>query len=100
MVQSITASFPGPEAAKQPQTTTLPPPCLTVDVTGHALAKKSNFKNIYSKIGLVLVFMKMFLGKSETVYALFFFFLGPQWFSPWNTLETPLLPRRFLMVES
>ncbi len=29
MVPSITASHPGPEAAKQPQTITLPPPCLT-----------------------------------------------------------------------
>ena len=30
MVPSIMASRPGPEAAKQPQTITLPPPCLTV----------------------------------------------------------------------
>lgn len=30
MVPSITASGPGPEAAKQPQTITQPPPCLTV----------------------------------------------------------------------
>ncbi len=30
MVPSIMASHPGPEAAKQPQTITLPPQCLTV----------------------------------------------------------------------
>ncbi len=30
MVPSIMASRPGPEAAKQPQTITLPPPRLTV----------------------------------------------------------------------
>ncbi len=30
MVPSIMASHSGPEAAKQPQTITLPPPCLTV----------------------------------------------------------------------
>ncbi len=30
MVPSIMASHPGPEAAMQPQTITLPPPCLTV----------------------------------------------------------------------
>ncbi len=30
MVPSIMASRPGPEAAKQPQIITLPPPCLTV----------------------------------------------------------------------
>ncbi len=32
MLPSIMASHPGPEAAKQPQTTTLPPPCLTVGI--------------------------------------------------------------------
>ncbi len=32
MVPSITASHPGPEAAKQPQTITLPPPCLTAGI--------------------------------------------------------------------
>ncbi|KAK5613313.1 hypothetical protein CRENBAI_023829 [Crenichthys baileyi] len=31
-VPSVTAGHPGPEAAKQPQTITLPPPRLTVDV--------------------------------------------------------------------
>ncbi len=30
MVPSIMAIHPGPDAAKQPQTITLPPPCLTV----------------------------------------------------------------------
>ncbi len=30
MVPSIMSSHPDPEAAKQPQTITLPPPCLTV----------------------------------------------------------------------
>ncbi len=32
MVPSIMASRPGPEATKQPQTITLPPPCLTVSM--------------------------------------------------------------------
>ncbi len=32
MVQSSMASHPGPEAAKQPQTITIPPPCLTVRI--------------------------------------------------------------------
>ncbi|XP_053332894.1 B-cell receptor CD22-like isoform X2 [Clarias gariepinus] len=32
MVPSITASLPGPEAAKQPQTITLPPPYFTVEL--------------------------------------------------------------------
>ncbi len=32
MVPSIMASRPGSEAAKQPQTITLPPPCLIVDM--------------------------------------------------------------------
>ncbi len=32
MVPSIMASRPGPEAAKQPQTITLSPPCLTVGI--------------------------------------------------------------------
>ncbi len=29
-IPSINASHPNPETAKQPQTITLPPPCLTV----------------------------------------------------------------------
>ena len=32
MVPSVTAGGPGPEAAEQPQTITLPPPCLAADV--------------------------------------------------------------------
>ncbi len=32
MVPSIMENRPGPEAAKQPQTITLPPPCLTINM--------------------------------------------------------------------
>ncbi len=79
MVPSIMASHPGPETAKQPQTITLPPPCLTVgmmfffmkccvgfmpDVTGHAPSKKFNFclspQNICPKVlGIIKIFWQM-----------------------------------------
>ncbi len=97
MVPSIMASCPGPEAAKQPQTITLPPPCLTMydvlfmkccvgftsDVTGHTPSKMFNFyrispQNICPK---VLGIIKVFFAKCETSRFLF----GQQWLFPWNS---------------
>ncbi len=93
------ASRPGPEAAKQPQTITLPPPCLTCwydvlfmkccdgftpDVTGHTPSKKFNFclispQNICLK---VLGIIKIFFGKCEMSLCVLF---GQQWLLPWNS---------------
>uniref|UniRef100_A0A803JDC8 Cilia and flagella associated protein 99 n=1 Tax=Xenopus tropicalis TaxID=8364 RepID=A0A803JDC8_XENTR len=42
MVPSITASLPGPEAAKQPQTITLPPPYFTVGP--HKVTRMVNYR--------------------------------------------------------
>ncbi len=93
------ASRPGPEAATQPQTITLSPPCLTVgmmfflwnavgfaaDVTGHAPSKKFNLRlispqNICPKF---LGIIKIFFGKCEMRLCVLF---GQQWLLPWNSL--------------
>ncbi len=95
MVPIIMASRPGPEAAKQPPTITLPPPCLTdcmmffcagftQDVTGHTPSKKFNFclispQNICPKI---LGIIKIFSGKCETRLCVLF---GQQWLLPRNS---------------
>ncbi len=95
---SIMASRPGPEAAKQPQTITLPPPWLTVEwcsfyemlywfyvrCNGHTPSKKLNFclispQNICPK---VLGIIKIFFGKCETSLCVLF---GQQWLLPWNS---------------
>ncbi len=76
MVPSIMKSHTGPEAAKQPQTITLPPPCLNVDVLfmkccvgftpdlmGHTPSKMLNFcfigpQNICTKVlGIINIFL-------------------------------------------
>ncbi len=93
MVPSIMASHPGPEAAKQPQTITLPPPWLTVGMmfflwnavlVSHTPSKMFNFcfispQNICPK---VLRIIKIFFGKCETSLCVLF---GQQWLLPWNS---------------
>ncbi len=98
MVSLIMASHPGPEDVKQPQTITLPPPCLTVgmiffyeccvgftaDVTGHTPSKNFNFclispQNICTK---VLGIIKIFFGRCEMSLCVIF---GQRWLLPWNS---------------
>ncbi len=98
MVPSIMASRPGPEAAKQPQTITLPPPCLTVGMMFflwnvvlvlHQMqqdtpSKKFNFcrispQNICPKF---LGIIKIFLANVRQDFCVLF---GQQWLLPWNS---------------
>ncbi len=80
------ASRSGPEAAKQPQTITLPPPCLTVGMMFFLWNPVKNFsfcrispQNICPK---VLGMIKIFFGKCETSLCVLF---GQQWLLPWNS---------------
>ncbi len=113
MVPPIMASRPGPEAAKQPQTITLPPPCLTAgmmfflwnavlvlqpDLTGHTPSKKFNFcrtspHNICPK---VLGIIKIFFGKCEMSLCVLF---GQQWLLPRNSPMDAVFAQS-LIVES
>ncbi len=98
MVPFITASLPGPEAAKRPQTITLPPPYFTVgmmfffwnavtftpDVMGHTPSKKFNFclvspQSIFAKVFGII---KMFSGKTEMSFYVLF---AQQRFWSWNS---------------
>ena len=100
MVPSIMASRPGPEAAKQPQTITLPPPCLTVGMMfllwnavlalrqmerDPCLSKSSTFDSSVHRIlsqkswGVIKMF---FFGKCEMSLCVLF---GHQWFLPCNS---------------
>ncbi len=97
MVPSIMASHPGPEAAKQPQTShyyhhvcwydvLFIKCCVSFipDVTGHTPSKKLNFclispQNIYPK---VLGIIKNIFGKYEMSLCVLF---GQQWLLPRNS---------------
>ncbi len=98
MVPFITASLPGPEAAKQPQTITLPPPYFTVGMMFffsemlcyfyarciHTPSKKFNFclvspLSIFPKVSGII---KMLSGKTET--SLYYVFAQLH-FSSWNS---------------
>ncbi len=89
------ASRPGPEAAKQPQTITLPPPCLTVSMMLKCcwFYARCNGTRIFQKVKLlahqsteylpkVVGIIKMFFGKYEMSLCVIF---GQQWCLPWNS---------------
>ena len=94
------ASRPGPEAAKQPQTITLPPPCFTIGMMfllwnavlalrqmerDPCLSKSSTFDSSVHRIlsqkswGVIKMF---FFGKCEMSLCVLF---GHQWFLPCNS---------------
>ncbi len=96
MIPSIMISHPGPEVAKQPQTITLPPPCLTwYDVLfmkcfvwfyyryngTHTPSKSSTFVTSVHKIFSQKSWkkIKLFFGKCETSLCVLF---GQQWLLP------------------
>ncbi len=68
------ASRPGPEAAKQPQTITLPPPCLTVGIRGRLsdLGALSKFQ-VWGPHTITITFMlnPYFARSLALVYSLF-----------------------------
>ncbi len=69
MVPSIMAIHPGPEAAKQPQTITLPPPCLMVGMMFfyemlRGFYARCNGKHTFQKVQLLLCQYTEYLPKS------------------------------------
>ncbi len=114
MVPFITASLPGPEAAKQPQTITLPPPYFTVGMMfffwnavlllrqmywDTHLPKSSTFVSSVHR-----VFSQKSWGSSRCFLAklrwAFMFFLLSSGFRLGTLPCRPFLPSLFLMVES
>ncbi len=98
MVPSILASHPVPEAAKQPQTITLPPPCwLLVWCSFYEMLcwfyARCNGTHTFQTVQLchispqnicpkVLGIIKIFFVKCETSLCVLF---GEQWLLPWNS---------------
>ncbi len=87
MVPSIMVSRPVPEAVKQPQTTTQPPPCLTVCMMfflWNPVLVLLHFCRISPQIicPKVLGIIKIFFCKCETSLCVLF---GQQWLLLWNS---------------
>ncbi len=113
MIPSIMISHPGPEAAKQPQTITLPPPCLTwydvlfmkcgvgftPDVTGHTHLPKVQLLSHQSTKYFPKSLGRKFRIFLTNVRRAFVFFLVSNGFClrtfPWM----PFLPSLLLIVD-